>query len=91
MAVMAVPEASVDEYYCLAGCKNQIRLSGQAFAVQAISVAESEKTAAYQKFRFRVLRADTGHHPASNCGAYNIRQEPPDFWPCGISDLPPPL
>ena len=91
MAVMAVPEASIDEYNCLAGCKNQIRFSGQAFAVKAISVAEFEKTAAYQKFRFCVLRADTRHHAASNCGAYNIRQEPPVCRSCGFSDLASPL
>lgn len=66
-AIVTVPETSVHEYHGAMAWKHQVGPSRQSCIVQSKSKAHSMQSAANQEFRFRILCANSCHHPAS-CG-----------------------
>jgi hypothetical protein len=58
MAIMAVPEAPINENNCLISRKDQVGLSRQFAVVQSKSKAASVETLPDHHFRLGILRAD---------------------------------
>lgn len=73
---MTVPEAAVDEDHGAVFGQANVRLARQV-AVQAIAEAASVQRLADQQFRFGVLAANTGHHPAAGRRIDDVSQRLP--------------
>lgn len=72
MAVVLMPEATIDQNYCAIFSENHIRLARQALMVQAISEALAVQTFSNQELRSGVDAPDTRHHSGSCLFVDNI-------------------
>ncbi len=76
LAIMAVPETSVDEYYGAVFGKHQIRLAGQVFDIEPVAIAKREERLPDGDFGLCVFGFDRPHHRRAFFGRKNIAVRP---------------
>lgn len=68
VAIVTVPEASMDEENGIAAGEHEVRLAWKVPVMQPKTESAPVQRGPDRQLRFGVLSLDTGHHPASGCG-----------------------
>ena len=78
-AIMAVPEATIDEEHSVMARKNQIWFAGQLLVMQPKAESPRMQPAPNYHFRLRVTALDGSHVPAAGLAVVDVSQpgEPP--------------
>lgn len=69
---MTMPKASINENNRPERRKNNIRMPGKMFVMEAVTKTPPVKGTTYQKLWLGVLASDTGHHPATCASINNV-------------------
>ena len=72
MAVMAVPEAPVDENHNLSPGHHYVGRSGKFFIVQSVAITPGVQSFSYCQLRLGILALYTGHHLRSFFFVYYV-------------------
>jgi hypothetical protein len=75
VAVVTMPEATVDENDRTVSWKNQIGLAGKPLVVEFVSEASGVKAASYCQLRLGVNRLDRSHVTAASNGIMYVRHQ----------------